>query len=127
MTVGQRFGAAAGTAYLLIGLFGFVVTGFGDFASPRGETLIILGLNPLHNVFHLALGIVWLAAAPMANLAKSVNRIFGAILLFLGIAGFFVLNSNFNILALSMGDGIVHIVSGGLAAYFGFYEKDAAA
>ena len=46
-----------GAVYLLIGLAGFAVTGFDDFAAPPVDgTLIIFGVNPLHNIGTLSSG-----------------------------------------------------------------------
>jgi hypothetical protein len=50
-----------GGVFTVIGLAGFAVTGFDQFAEPTQETLLGFGVNPLHNIVHLALGIAGLA------------------------------------------------------------------
>lgn len=53
----QVFSMVLGAVYLLIGLAGFAVTGFDDFAAPPVDgTLIIFGVNPLHNIVHVVIG-----------------------------------------------------------------------
>ena len=66
------------------------MTGFDDFASDTGEKIIILGVNPLHNVVHLVLGAAWLASAFSRTNARYANVALGAGLLIafvLGVAG----------------------------------------
>lgn len=89
-TRNQQFAALSAAIYLAAGVLGFLVTGFDDFASDTDEKLIILGLNPLHNVVHLVLGSAWLAAALTPSTAKMANIALGAGLLVafvLGVAG----------------------------------------
>ncbi|MEM7093638.1 MAG: DUF4383 domain-containing protein [Actinomycetota bacterium] len=90
ITRNQLFALASAGIYFAAGLLGFLVTGFDDFAGDTDEKLIILGLNPLHNVVHLALGAAWLAAAFSAANARLANLALGAGLLVafvLGVAG----------------------------------------
>ena len=90
MTRNQQFAALSAAIYVVAGLLGFLVTGFDDFAGDTDEKLIILGLNPLHNVVHLVLGAAWFLAARDAAAAKLANIALGAGLLVafvLGVAG----------------------------------------
>src|SRR5690554_76890 len=52
----QYFALAIGVIYVLVGLSGFLVTGFDGFASPEGELLLGFEVNPLHNIVHLLIG-----------------------------------------------------------------------
>lgn len=90
MTRNQLFALLSAAVYLSAGVIGFFVTGFDDFASDTTEKIIILGVNPLHNVVHLALGAAWLAAAFSKANARYANIGLGAGLLVafvLGVAG----------------------------------------
>ena len=80
-TRNQQFAALSAVIYLTAGVLGFFVTGFDDFAADTDEKLIILGLNPLHNVVHLVLGAAWLVAARDAATARMANIALGAGLL----------------------------------------------
>lgn len=127
MIKGGKFAVAAGVVYTIVGLLGFIVTGFRDFASTTGEALIILEVNPLHNVVHLALGLVWLATASKASAVRKVNLVLGGALLLVGIAGFFLQGTDANVLALDTGDNLFHIITGAAALFLGVTEKPAAA
>jgi uncharacterized membrane protein YuzA (DUF378 family) len=54
---------AIGVVYLLIGLLGFFVTGFENFASETNETLLGFEINPLHNIVHVLIGAAGIALA----------------------------------------------------------------
>jgi len=57
MDNGRRLALGLGAAYVLVGVLGFFVTGFDDFAGTADEKLLgIFALNPLHNVVHLLIG-----------------------------------------------------------------------
>src|ERR1700710_103486 len=79
-TPAQRFAAAFGVVYLVVGLAGFALTGVSDFAGHHHHTLLIFAVNPLHNVIHLVLGIAWLAAAPRHRAAALANLVIGGVL-----------------------------------------------
>jgi hypothetical protein len=49
----------AGVAFLALGVAGFFATGIHDFAAhDHGSDVLGFGVNPLHNVVHLALGLL---------------------------------------------------------------------
>src|SRR6478609_7009322 len=53
-----------GAVYLLVGIVGFFVTGFDDFAgNGQHEMLLFFMINPLHNIVHIVIGIAGLALA----------------------------------------------------------------
>lgn len=108
----QQFAAVSAVIYLSACVLGFLVTGFDDFAADTDEKLIILGLNPLHNLVHLTLGAVWAAAATSRKAAPIANLALGAGLLAafgLGVAG----GAGFlNIDGVSEPDNYLHLVYG---------------
>jgi hypothetical protein len=105
--------AIFGVVYLLIGVLGFIVTGFEDFAgTDTNETLLGFELNGLHNVVHLAIGAVLLAAAMRGvGPAKGANTLVGGVYLLVGIIGLFILDSEANILSLNGADNVLHLAS----------------
>ncbi len=123
-TRNQLFAVLSAGVYLSAGLLGFLVTGFDDFASDTGEKLIVLGLNPLHNVVHLVLGGAWLAAAFSATNARTANIALGAGLLVafvLGVAG----GARFlNIDNAAEPDNYLHLVYGILSLAIGLRVPD---
>jgi hypothetical protein len=56
----QTLAAVVGTFFLIIGVAGFFVTGFDDFAEHTDETLLGFGVNPLHNLVHILIGLAGL-------------------------------------------------------------------
>ncbi len=113
---GQLFALVFGAVYLVVGIIGF-------FLDP--EIFGIFGVNALHNIVHLALGVTWLAVFNNAATTKSVNLIFGVVLIAVAILGFAGLLDqdgivNLNIEAGAGGaDNWLHIATGVLALYFG--------
>jgi Domain of unknown function (DUF4383) len=49
-----------------LGLLGFTVTGFTPLLDPDGSRLLVLAVDPLQNLVHLAIG-AWLAWAAHAG------------------------------------------------------------
>ncbi|MFP3467144.1 DUF4383 domain-containing protein [Leifsonia sp. SIMBA_070] len=124
-----------GAVYLLVGLLGFAVTGGVAFVATQGGLLLgIFEVNPLHNIAHLLIGAALLIAGlTRVAAAKAVNILVGAVYLLLGIVGFFLVNTDANILALNTPDHFLHLVSAivllgtGLAADRGTRAATAAA
>lgn len=101
-----------GIVYLLVGLVGFAVTGFSNFAGTNtGDELVIFEINPLHNVVHILIGALLLAAARTVTSAKVANTAVGAVYLLVGIVGLFILDSSANILSLNGADNVLHLAS----------------
>ena len=115
----QLFALAFGVVYLAVGLIGFAITGFDDFASESAKTLIVFDINPLHNIAHLGVGALLLAGSRTHDAAKSINLVVGIVYLLLGILGLAggllveeLLNNN-------TADTFLHIATAALAIYFG--------
>ncbi|WP_411720647.1 DUF4383 domain-containing protein [Mycetocola sp.] len=105
--------AVFGAVYLVVGLLGFAVTGGVGFIATEGNLLLgLFAVNPLHNIAHLLIGAALLIAG-LSNVAaaRSVNTIVGAVYLLLGIVGFFLVGTAFNILALNTADHFLHLAS----------------
>lgn len=109
----RLLGAIFGVVYLLVGLIGFAVTGFGDFATNEStDKVIFFQVNPLHNVAHLLIGALLLfAAMKSVSAAKGANTLVGGVYLLLGIVGLFILDSDANILSLNAADNVLHLAS----------------
>jgi hypothetical protein len=105
--------AVFGVVYLLVGVLGFFYTGFEDFAgTDTGESILgIFEVNPLHNIVHLGIGAVLLAASRTVAAAKGANTFVGAVYLIVGIVGLFILDSEANILSLNGADNVLHLAS----------------
>jgi hypothetical protein len=116
----RRFAQVFGAIYVLIGIVGFFITGFSDFAGSEGRTLILFDINPLHNVVHLVVGIAFLAASRVEATARTISTLVGAVYLAVGLLGLFIAGSDdLNLLALNQADNVLHLLSGAIALYFG--------
>jgi hypothetical protein len=101
-----------GVVYLLVGLVGFAVTGFSDFAGTNtGDKLIVFEINPLHNIVHILIGALLLLASRAVSTAKGANTLVGAVYLLVGIIGLFIIDSDANILSLNAADNVLHFAS----------------
>jgi hypothetical protein len=123
----QLFALVFGAVYLLVGIVGFFVTGFDDIAGKTyNEELIIFALNPLHNVVHLAIGAVWIAAASSPAGAKGVNLLFGVVLGLVAVLGFAGALNWLAIEDAGSADNWLHTATAILAIYFGTVGADEA-
>ncbi|WP_243074374.1 DUF4383 domain-containing protein [Microbacterium sp. SS28] len=102
-----------GAVYLLVGTLGFTATvGIPLVATDGGLLLGIFEVNPLHNIAHLLIGGALLASGLVSvRAAKAVNSVVGAAYLLLGIAGFFLVGTALNVLALNTPDHFLHLAS----------------
>ncbi len=58
---------AVGVVYVIFGLVGFGVTGFGSFVQDTPDDLLGYDLNPFHNVVHFTIGAYLLFAATLSR------------------------------------------------------------
>ena len=118
-TRNQQFAGLSAVIYLVAGVLGFLVTGFDDFASDTDEKLLFLGLNPMHNVVHLVLGVAWGIASRSHATARLANIALGADLLLafvLGVAGALPF---LNIDNAAEPDNYLHLIYGAASLYIG--------
>ncbi|MFP5298591.1 MAG: DUF4383 domain-containing protein [Actinomycetota bacterium] len=118
-TPAQVFALVFGVVYLLVGVVGFFVTGFENFASNTEKELIIFALNPLHNIVHILIGVVWIGAASKHDSAKGVNMLFGVVLGLVAALGFAGALGWLAIDGAGEPDNFLHLTTAVLAIYFG--------
>lgn len=108
----QLLTLAIGAIYTLIGILGFLVTGFDDFAAETDKTLLGFEVNPLHNIVHLVIGLAGLAMWRRLDSARTYGWLlaagYGAAFAYGLIAAD---NSDTNFLALNGADNGLHLVS----------------
>jgi Domain of unknown function (DUF4383) len=118
-TPAQRFAAVFGTVYLLVGIAGFVLTGFGDFAGHDHHILLVFAVNPLHNVVHLVLALGWLAGAARHRTARLANLSLGVLLGLVTVLGAVGGLGVLGMSGLADPDNFLHLATATLALYFG--------
>lgn len=109
----QYLALAIGVVYLLVGLAGFLVTGFDGFTEhDHSQTLLGFAINPLHNIVHIVIGLAGIALWSTASRARTYGW-----LLFVGYGATFVYglivadNPDANILNINGADNGLHLVS----------------
>jgi hypothetical protein len=119
-TPAQLFALVFGIVYLAVGLVGFAVTGFDNFAGKTfDEELIIFAINPLHNIAHIGLGAVLIGAAAKHATAKYANMLSGVGLLLLVILGMAGVLQFLAVKDAGAADNYLHLATAALALYFG--------
>lgn len=108
----QILTVVVGAVYTVLGLVGFLLTGFTNFAGHQGESLLGFHVNPLHNIVHLVTGVAGLALA--TSLARA--RIYGwALAIAYGVVflyGLFAVSRpEINFLAINGADNVLHLVT----------------
>jgi hypothetical protein len=111
-TLNQTLAMAFGAVYALVGLLGFAVSGDVDFAGQDGASLLGFDVNGLHNIVHLLIGVVLLAASRTHAVAKSVNLTIGAVYVLLAVLGPFINDTAADIIGLNGADHLLHLLSG---------------
>jgi hypothetical protein len=112
-TAPQILALVIGAVYTLVGILGFFVTGFGDFAGHTDKTLIGFEINPLHNIVHLAIGLAGLALFRTLRTTRTYGWLlavgYGATFLY----GLFAAGRTdaLNFLSLNAADNVLHLVS----------------
>jgi glucose uptake protein GlcU len=116
MTWPQILSLVLGAAYLIVGIVGFFITGFDDFAHhDTNETLLGFEINGLHNVVHIVIGVAGLVLARTLSGARTYGWLlavgYGAAFLY----GLFALGEDWDFLSLNAADNWLH----GLTALVG--------
>ena len=109
----QYLALVIGVVYLLVGLAGFLVTGFDGFAQHDDDkSLLGFHVNPLHNIVHLIIGAAGVALWRTRSGARTYGWLlavgYGATFLY----GLFAVNNpDMNFLNINGADNVLHLVS----------------
>ena len=113
-TVPEILALAFGAVYLLVGIVGFFVTGFDNFAGNEQHEML-LGLfmiNPLHNIAHILIGVAGLLLAPHAgrrtHLRLAARRSATAPLF---VYGLIAVGEDWDFLNINAADNVLHIAT----------------
>jgi hypothetical protein len=106
----QWLGLLTGAIFVVVGVAGFFVTGFDDFAYHHtGERLIIFEVNPLHNIVHLALGVLAFALCWSRKGTLTYGAIVAGGYLAAFIYGLFAVDATWDFLSLNPEDNWLHL------------------
>lgn len=110
----QKAALALGVTYTLVGIVGFFITGFDDFAGKTGETLLGFEINGLHNLVHLLIGLAGLALWRRPDTARTFGWMLFAgygVTFFYGLAVAGKSAEEGNFLSINAADNVLHLVS----------------
>lgn len=112
-TYNQMFGYIFGMVYLAVGFAGYASTnGVAFSATSGGRELLFFGVNPLHNLTHIAVGVLLtLGAFAGPAVSRGVNLIVGSVYLLLAVVGLFLVGTSANILGLNFADHLLHLAT----------------
>jgi hypothetical protein len=114
-TIDQKYSVLLGLVVLVLGILGFILTGFSNFTEMTDHAIFgIFQTNPFHNILYIILGLLWLLGAytltPPAN--QGMNIAVGATLLLVAVLGFFGYWSLLSIPSGLNGDNILDLLVG---------------
>ncbi len=126
----QWLALATSLIFVIVGIAGFFVTEFDDFAShDTEEHLLWFEVNPLHNIVHLALGLIGLALLWKVRGALTYGLLvaigYGAALIY----GLAAVGEEWDFLSLNVEDNWLHLaltVLGIIIAALAFRDVGAA-
>ncbi len=108
----QLLALGFGAVYVVVGLLGFLVTGFSGFAEPNtNQHLLGFELNPFHNVGHLLTGMTGL----LLGRTLAGARAYGWVLVVshIGLLAFGLLYANqntaLNFFSFNVPDNVLHV------------------
>jgi hypothetical protein len=109
-TVPELLALAFGAIYLLVGIVGFFVTGFDNFAG-NDQHEMLLGLfmiNPLHNIAHILVGLAGLALARTLAGARTYGWLLAGLYAALFVYGLIAVGKDWDFLNINAGDNVLH-------------------
>ena len=102
---------AFGAIYTLIGIIGFFITGFDNFFSHTGETLLGFEINGMHNVVHILIGVAGLVLARTLAGARTYGWLLAVGYAAAFVYGLFAVGEDWDFLNLNAADNVLHIAT----------------
>jgi hypothetical protein len=112
-TVPEILALAFGAVYLLVGIIGFFVTGFDNFAGNEQHEMLIglFMINPLHNIAHILVGVAGLVLARTLAGARTYGWLLAGLYAVLFVYGLIAVGQDWDFLNVNAGDNVLHILT----------------
>jgi len=112
-TLPQTLSLVFGAVYLLVGIVGFFVTGFDDFAGNSQHEMLIglFMINPLHNVAHILVGIAGIVLARTLASARTYGWMLAVLYGALFVYGLIASGQSWDFLNINAADNVLHIAT----------------
>jgi hypothetical protein len=115
----QKLAKLFGVVFILIGILGFVPG-----ITSNGHLLGIFEVDALHNIIHLATGLIALWAACSLAHARLFFKIFGVVYALVTVLGFTMDGDVLGLIHTNGADNVLHLVIALVALYAGFVAKE---
>jgi hypothetical protein len=124
-TPAQWYCLLAGLALLLAGAFGFISdSSFDTGEGVQGDLFLGFEVNAIHNLIHVASGLVLLAASPKRASARAVAIGFGLVYGLVATVGLIDGEDVFGLIPINSADNLLHIALAALGVITGLISRD---
>jgi len=125
-TPAQWYCLLAGASLLLAGAFGFVSdSSFSTGDGVDGDLFLGFEVNAIHNLIHLASGLVLLAAASKRGSARAVALGFGLVYGLVAIIGLADGSDVLGLIPINSADNVLHVALAALGVIAGLMSRHA--
>ena len=108
----QLLALAFGAVYLLVGIIGFFITGFGDFfAHDTNRTLLGFEINGMHNVVHIVIGVAGLLLARTLAGARTYGWLLAVAYGAAFVYGLIAIGKTWDFLSINAADNVLHLLT----------------
>src|SRR5215217_367314 len=124
-TPAQWYCLLAGAALLLAGAFGFVSdSSFDTGDGVQGDLFLGFEVNAIHNLIHVASGLVLLAASRKRASARAVALAFGLVYGLVAIIGLIDGEDVLGLIPINSADNLLHVALAALGIITGLVSRD---
>jgi hypothetical protein len=124
-TPAQWYCLLAGISLLLAGIFGFFSdSSFDTGNAVQGDSFLGFEVNAIHNLIHVASGLVLLAASPKRASARTVALAFGLVYGAVAIVGLIDGQDVLGLIPVNSADNVLHIALAALGILTGLMSRD---
>ena len=124
-TPAQWYCLLAGLALLLAGIFGFISdSSFDTGDGLQGGSFLGFEVNAIHNLVHVASGLVLIAASPRRASARAVALAFGLVYGAVALIGLIDGSDVLGLIPVNSADNVLHIALAALGILTGLISRD---
>jgi len=124
-TPAQWYCLLAGISLLLAGIFGFISdSSFDTGDGVQGDLFLGFEVNAIHNLIHVASGLVLLVASPKRASARAVAIGFGLVYGLVAIIGLIDGEDVLGLIPINSADNLLHIALAVLGIITGLISRD---
>jgi len=123
-TPAQWYCLLAGLSLLLAGVLGFISdASFNTGDGVQGDSFIGFEVNAIHNLVHIASGLVLLAASPKRASARAVALGFGVVYALVAIIGIIDGEDVLGLIPINAADNVLHVALAALGIISGLKSR----